>query len=234
MNSNELRLLSGGAAQSVVSALMPTFLARTGVEIAATFQAVGALRDKLRAGEPCDVFIATKAMLADLAVERLVAADTIALLGSVHAAIAVRAGDPVPAIADREELRASLAAATAIYLPDPERATAGMHFVHVLRALQLHDELLPRLRSHPSGTVAMAALAESSEGGCLGCTQATEINARPGVSLVGPLPGEFDLETTYAVGVCEGSREPALARQFVRMVAGRDSLALRRAAGFEP
>src|SRR5215475_8968032 len=125
---------------------MPTFLARTGVKLAATFQAVGALSEKLRAGEPCDVFIATQAMLAELAHQGLIVADSIATLGSVHAAIAVRADEPVPAIGDREQLRASLAAATAIYLPDPERATAGIHFVRVLRALHLYGELLPRLR----------------------------------------------------------------------------------------
>jgi molybdate transport system substrate-binding protein len=81
--------------------------------------------------------------------------------------------------------------------------------------------------------IAMAALAQSPERGCLGCAQVTEINATPGVKLVGPLPGEFDLATVYAVGVCAQTRQPALARRFAHMVYGPESLGLRVAAGFE-
>ena len=131
------------------------------------------------------------------------------------------------------ERRESLAAATAIYLPDPERATAGIHFGRMLRVLQLHDQVAPRLRPYPSGMVAMAALAQCPEPGSIGCTQVTEINATPGVKLVGPLPGEFDLATVYAVGMCAQTRQPALARRFAHMVYGPESLGLRVAAGFE-
>jgi molybdate transport system substrate-binding protein len=229
----ELRLLSGGAAQGVASALMHLFFAETGAEVRATFQAVGALREKLLAGEPCDVFISTRAMFEELALAQHIVADTIMPLGSVHTAIALRAGDRIPAIARRDELRATLAAATAIYVPDPERATAGIHFVRMLRTLRLHERVVPHLRTYPSGTLAMAALARSPEGGCIGCTQVTEINATPGVKLVGPLPGEFELATVYAVGVCAKTPQPALARRFARLISGPESLKLRIEAGFE-
>ena len=229
----ELRVLSGGAAQGVASALIPLFFAETGVEPRATFQAVGAIREKLLAGEPCDVFISTQAMVEELALAHHIVAETIAPLGSVQTGIAVREGDRAPPIANRDELRASLAAATAIYVPDPERATAGIHFVRVLRALHLHDEVAARLRSYPSGTAAMAALAQSPGVQCVGCTQVTEICATPGVKLVGPLPGEFELATVYAVGVCTQTGQPGLARRFARMVSGPESLELRIKAGFD-
>ena len=229
----ELRLLSGGAAQGVASALIPLFLAKTGVDVRATFQAVGALKEKLLAGEPCDVFISTQAMLEELALSGYIVANSIAPLGSVRTAIAVRTGDRVPAIAHRDELRASLVAATAIYVPDPERATAGIHFARMLRSLQIYDEVAPHLRQYPSGAAAMAALAGSQGRDCLGCTQVTEINATPGVKLVGPLSGEFRLATVYAVGVCARTRQPALAQRFARMVWGLESLDLRLEAGFE-
>jgi molybdate transport system substrate-binding protein len=217
----------------VASALAHAFFAETGVEVSATFQAVGALRDKLLAGEPCDVFISTHAMVEELALAQHIVADTIMPLGSVHTAIAVRAGDRIPAIARRDELRATLAAATAIYVPDPERATAGIHFVRMLRTLELDERVVPQLRTYPSGTLAMAALAGSREGGCIGCTQVTEINATPGVKLVGPLSAEFELSTVYAVGVCAKTPQPALARRFAGMIAGPESLRLRIEAGFE-
>ncbi len=47
----QLALLSGGAAQGLVAALAAQFKAETGCDIAGTFGAVGAMRDKLIAGE---------------------------------------------------------------------------------------------------------------------------------------------------------------------------------------
>jgi molybdate transport system substrate-binding protein len=229
----EIRLLSAGAAQGVVSALASDFRARTGCELQATFQAVGALKEKLVAGEPCDMLISTSAMVDEFVREGRALGDTVALLGRVQTGIAMREIDGAPPIGTREELRASLAAAPELYFPDPARATAGIHFAKVLRALGLDASLAPRLRPHANGAGAMAALAKSGVAGALGCTQVTEIRSTPGVRLVGTLPEPFVLATPYAVAVCAAARDASLAREFVRMVAGTESLALRTGCGFE-
>jgi molybdate transport system substrate-binding protein len=229
----ELHLLSAGAAQSVAAALIPAFGAATGTRVRATFGAVGAVKERLLAAEPCDVLVSTAAMLDDFGRDGRVIAASIRPLGRVQTGIAVRSGEPAPAIGSRDLLRASLAAATGIYVPDPERATAGIHLVKVLRALGLHDDLAPRLHAYPNGASAMNALAQSRGGGLIGCTQVTEINATPGVTLAGTLPAPFELATTYAVATCTSARDPALAQRFVRLLAGPDSLRLRRDAGFD-
>ena len=217
----------------MAAALIPAFAATTGTRVRATFRNVGALKEMLLAAEPCDVFVSTAAMLDDLTCDGRVVAATIQSLGRVQTGIAVRSGEPAPAIGSRDLLRASLVVATGIYLPDPERATAGIHFVKMLRALGLHDDLAPRLHAYPNGASAMDALAKSREGGLIGCTQVTEINATPGVTLAGTLPTPFDLATTYAVATCTSARDPELAQRFVQLLAGPDSLRLRREAGFE-
>ncbi|HTS20582.1 MAG TPA: substrate-binding domain-containing protein [Casimicrobiaceae bacterium] len=234
MSPSELRLLSAGAAQGVAGALAAQLRAETGAELRARFMPVGALRESILAGETCDVLVSTPAMLELFARAGSVAAETVALLGRVHAGIAVRAGAAAPPIADRQQLHAALCAATRIYLPDPERATAGGHLVKVMQELAIYEALRPRLAIHPTGTIAMAALAASDERGCLGGTQVTEIRHVAGVSLVGILPGPFDLATPYAAAASAAARDPGLARRFVAMLAGTESAALRAAAGFEP
>ena len=229
----ELHLLSAGAAQSVAAALIPAFRAAAAADVHATFRTVGALKEMLLAAEPCDVLVATAAMLDDLARGRRVVPASIRTLGRVQTGIAVRSGERMPAIGNRAQLRASLAAAAGVYLPDPGRATAGIHFVKLLRELGLHDDLAPRLHAYPNGASAMEALANSRGGALIGATQVTEINATPGVTLVGPLPAPFELATTYAVAMCSSAREPELAQRFVQMLAGPDSLMLRRDAGFD-
>jgi molybdate transport system substrate-binding protein len=233
MSGPELRLLSAGAAQAVATALMPEFRAAAGADVRATFQPVGVLKEKLLAGEPCDVIVSTAAMLEEFARDGRVAGATISTLGRVHTGIAVRSGEDAPLIGTSEQLRASLAAATRVYVPDPERSTAGIHFIKVLRTLGLHDGVAPPLAAYPNGTRAMAALAAATERGELGCTQVTEIKSTPGVVLVGKLPAELELATSYAAAVCSSARDPELARRFVHMLAGPDSRDLRRDAGFE-
>ena len=58
-----LHLLSAGAAQAVATPLAREFRAATGVEVHASFLAVGALKEALLAGESCDVVVSTAAML---------------------------------------------------------------------------------------------------------------------------------------------------------------------------
>ena len=58
----------------------------------------------------------------------------------------------------------------------------------------------------------MRALAQSRAARPIGCTQVTEILSTPGVTLVGPLPKEFELATVYTAGVCTKAALPAEAR----------------------
>jgi len=228
-----LHLLSGGAAQGVVRALEEEFRVATGASLQGTFGAVGAMREKLLAGEPCDVVILTAAIVAELERDGRVLAATSAPLGRVRTGVAVRAGESLPDIADGTALRATLLAARGICFPDPELATAGIHFIEVLRKLGIRDEVAPRLMPYPNGATAMRELARATGPGLVGCTQITEIRYTPGVVLVGPLPAGFELSTVYAAAVCADAAEPDLARRLVALLSGPSSQALRAAGGFE-
>jgi molybdate transport system substrate-binding protein len=229
----DLNILGAGASKGLVESLQAQFSAETGVDIRGTFGAVGAIKEKSLAGEACDVIILTAAIIDELARFGIVLSETVAPLGRVRTAIAVREGDTLPDISGRESLRKLLLASAAIYLPDAESATAGIHFVKVLHALGIFETVERRLRSYPNGAMAMRGLAQSSEFSAIGCTQVTEIKYTPGVALVGPLPGEFELATTYAVGVYVKSHQPELARRFAEVLSGETARELRLSGGFE-
>src|SRR5437763_15655178 len=161
----KLLLLSAGAAKGVVEALGPIFRDETSAEIESTFGAVGAMKAKLDAGEACDVVVLSAKLIDALAGENRILIDTIAPLGAVRTGIAVRDGDVLPAIHDEASLRAAFARAGAIYFPDPERATAGIHFMSVLRKLDIDHVVAPRLKPFPNGATAMRALADEGRHG---------------------------------------------------------------------
>ena len=233
MSSSTLHILCAGAAQGLVTALQPTLTAATGAAVSGRFGAVGAMKEALLAGEPCDLMIVTDKMVAELIDSGALRADGRAALGRVRTGIAVRAGQPLPEAGSAEGLKAALLGAEAIYFPDPQRATAGIHFANVMRELGIHDELAPRFRTFPNGATAMRALADSSGPGQIGCTQVTEINYTDGIQLVGPLPLRFELATVYTAALASQAADPALATRFIALLAGPESQALRRAGGFE-
>jgi molybdate transport system substrate-binding protein len=230
----KLNILSAGAAKGLVTALQSQFGDDTGAAIEGDFGAVGAMREKFLAGEPCDVLILTAAHIDALTQQGHLVAGSGGPLGRVRTGVAVRAGQPLPAVSDASSLAASLKAAVkGVYIPDPVRSTAGIHFVSILEKLGIRGDVEPPLTPAPTGAMAMRGLAQSSDVPSIGCTQITEIKYTEGVTLVGPLPDEFGLATVYSVAVCGRTTQPDLARRLADLLTGKASESLRAAGGFE-
>ena len=230
--AGELNVLCAGAVKGLVLALQRGFEGATGLRVLATFGAVGAMRDALRSRAPCDVFIATAAMLDALQASGELCPGTQRAIGSVATAVAVKASAPPPAIDSAESLKAALLASSAIYFPDATLSTAGAHVAAILERLRIRAALASRLRMFANGAIAMRELAGADER-AIGCTQATEIRYTPGLALVGALPAPFALATVYSAAVASVARDDVGARSFIDLLAGASSSALRRAGGFD-
>ena len=229
-----LHVLSAGAAQSLIETLQQEFAAGDGIEIRASFHPVGATMEKLLAGEPCDVVVLTAALLDELAQGGDVVPESIAPLGRVHTAIAVRQGDAVPDVSTAAALRRLFLAADAIYLPDVERSTAGAHCAAVLRSMGIGAETAPKLRQGSNGAAAMRELAHSRAVHPVGCTQVTEIAFTPGVTLVGPLPAEIQNDTVYAAGLGAQAKESDAAKALIKALTGPAAAEVLKSKGMEP
>lgn len=228
-----MHVLSGGAAAAVVQGVQAEFEKITGSRMDGTFSAVGMMRDKLLGGAPCDVIILTKPLIEQLVASGHVVPGSARSLGLVKTGVAVRSGSVHPSVKTRAELHAAMSTAQGIYFPDPEKATAGIHFMNVLKALGLNESLQSRFRVFPNGASAMAAMAQSQESGLIGCTQVTEINYTQGVDLIDVLPSEFELSTDYTLGICRAAQNPAHAQILADLLSGSASEAVRRQGGFE-
>ncbi len=232
MSEDTLNVLCAGAVQGLVKALHARFERESAAKLNARFGAVGAMKEALLAGEPCDVMIVTDAMVVAMQSAGQLGMRPGAPLGRVRTGLAVRNGAAVPEIATPDALKACLRGASAIYFPDAQRSTAGIHFASVLGRLDIAEELALRLRTFPNGAAAMRELAASAPG-AIGCTQITEIMYTPGITLVGPLPDAFELATVYTAAVATRAAQPVLAQCFIDLLAGPATRATRVAGGFE-
>ena len=227
-----LNILSGGAAQGLVTSLAPAFKARAGCYIAGEFGAVGAMADKLRNGVTADIIILTTALVAKLIDEKLVVPSSITDVGLVETAIAVRARDSRVTIGNADDLRKALLASGEIYMPDTRASTAGIHVAKVLAQLGIADDVASRLKIYPNGATAMRELAASNAKHPIGCTQSTEIISTEGVQLCGALPKGCELATMYTAGVTTNAASPKQAQFLIELLTNTDSKELRGRAGF--
>ncbi len=227
-----LNIISGGAAQGLVASLAREFKARTGLDIAGEFGAVGAMAAKFRSGTAADIVVLTAAIVADLAREKLVVSTSISDVGLVETAMAVRSGDPKVSVDDAGALREVLLASDEIFVPDTKASTAGIHVANVLAKLGIADEVAARLRIFPNGATAMRQLALSDALRPVGCTQSTEIISTEGVVLSGALPPGCELSTVYTAGVTSRAAAAGQAQTLIELLTDAGHEDLRARAGF--
>jgi molybdate transport system substrate-binding protein len=222
------KIFSAGAARGIVTAALSVDNAKA----ESTFGAVGAVVDKLLAGAEADVVLLTAQAISQLAGKGIVDASSAARLGIVRAGFAVRKGDPMPSFATGAEMSDALLAADEIYVPDPERATSGIHFGKVLEQMGIKDKIWPKLRISPLGGEAIRKMLDSKAKRVLGFTQASEILEIEDAVFAGMLPKEFELATAYEVAVTTGAADKSAARSFVDTLSGQKTSAMREKAGF--
>jgi molybdate transport system substrate-binding protein len=231
-----LKILSGGAAAGLVERLRTPFRTATGLEIEGHFDAVGAMKARLDAGEDCDLVILTQALVQGLAASGQVEPGWLDV-GRVPTGVAVKLGanlpGGVPGVQTPDELAAALRAARGIYFPDPVKATAGIHFMQVMRQLGVAERTTAQHRPFPNGSTAMAQMAACPEPDLIGCTQVTEILNTPGVRLWGLLPQPLGLATVYTAGVTLRTAAPVAARVLAAMLAAPEHAAVRQQCGFD-
>ncbi|HEU4378527.1 MAG TPA: substrate-binding domain-containing protein [Hyphomicrobiaceae bacterium] len=227
--AEDVRVLAAGAVQGAVRQLEAEFSAASGHTLKPQFDTVGALRNRVLAGERGDVVILSEAGISALAAAAKIEPATRIELGGTAVALAVRKGAPMPDLSSADALRRSLLAATSIAYADPARgATAGAHFASVLDRLGIAAELGARVTVLPFGGDVIKAVAEGRFQ--IGVSQSSEIVANADVVLAGRLPPPFDHRTRYVAAKGVGAGPGADA--FLALLQGSSGRAALMAIGF--
>ena len=220
-----VRVLAAGAAQGAMHRLEPAIAAATGRKLDAAFDTVGALRDRVLAGDKADVVILSELGMAALETAGKIAPGTTVDLGHIEVAMAVRKGGLVPDIASPEALKQVLLSAKSIAHADPARgATAGAHFARVLEQLGIAGDVKARVTVLAFGGDVIEGIAQGRFE--IGVSQSSEIVAHPGVTLAGRLPSPYGHRTRYlaAKPIGAGPQADALLK-FLQGSAARSAFA---------
>src|SRR5215467_7813976 len=122
----------------VVTALAWDFTSTAGHEVELSFGTVGALQQRLDAGETADVVISGKPAIEALEKADRLAPKSRADIATVRIGVAVREGAPAPDISTPEAFKQALVGARAIAFSDPAvGGSAGIYLAHMFQELGL-------------------------------------------------------------------------------------------------
>ena len=198
--AQDLRVLSGGAAKSLVDPLCASF---PGGKVAVQYQPMGKLTESLAQGAQVDLVVVTQEVLPRLEKEGRVkrGAKPIARVGI---GVAVNENAPSPDISTVDAFKHTLLAAKSVVYIDPRVGTSGKHVAEVLNKLGISQEIEKKARLGQGGYIVEPVGRGEIE---LGIHQISEILPVKGVKLVGELPRELQKYTVYVAAPVTESRQ---------------------------
>jgi molybdate transport system substrate-binding protein len=229
VHADEIRVLSGGAAQSPLQAALPAFEARSGHKVAIAFAPAGEIAKRVAAGEIYELLILPDENIDAYEKQGKVVPGSRAPLGKVGIGVAVNERASAPDISTPEAFKQALLAAKSIVYIDPARGTSGKHFAGVLQQLGIAGEVNAKATLGSGGYVVAPVGKGEIE---LGVHQITEILPVPGVKLVGPLPPALQKWTIYTAVAMPGAKSPDAARALVAFLRSPEASAIFAPKGF--
>lgn len=231
--TRELKVFSSIAVRSVLEALVPGFERAQGVRLDIAWNTAPALVKRLEAGERPDVLILNRAGMDAMTRAGRVLAGSEVTLASSATALAIRAGAPRPDISTTEALKRTLLAARAISYTAPAAGGAsGIYFAQLIERLGIAAEVNAKTTFPPPGGLVGPLLVSGAVD--LAVQQKPELLEVDGVEILGTLPGDLHMVTTFVAGIESSSAEVATARALLDVLAAPSTAELFRARGLDP
>jgi molybdate transport system substrate-binding protein len=230
--ANELRLLTTGAPRKVVDMVVAGYTQATGVRVVIEQDTAGGVRRRIEQGQTADIIVATPEVLAALQQGGRVAPGTQVDFARTGVGVGVKDGVARPDIATVDAFKAFLAAAPSIALPDPAAGgTSAVYIAGLMQRLGVADMVRAKARLKAGG---YAADLVASGDAIYVIHQISEITPVKGVTLVGPLPAEIQLITTYSGALSTAGAGNPAARALMAAFAGEPGRAGAVSVGMDP
>jgi molybdate transport system substrate-binding protein len=224
-SADEIRVTSSNALKPVLEQIAPEFENATGHTLVFTWGQAEILK-----GTSFDLAVLTAAVIDRLIMQgRLVGATRRAVAVS-SAGLAVRRGAAKPDIGTVESFKRTLLNARSITFG--EQGGTGAYLTALFLRLGIADALMGKLRPlRPEQGPAQAVADGEAE---IALTQISEILPYAGAELVGPLPSEVQLTTTYVTAIGTGTPHADAAAVLIKLITAPAAASLLRAKGLDP
>jgi len=221
--------ISSMATRAFLQELAAAYAHRTGVGV--TFESIGGVDavKRVQAGEPFDIVVLAADAIRGLCdAGYLVAANCVDVARS-GIAVGVREGAPAPDIGSEAAVRRAVLSAHSIgYSTGPSGTQLIRLFEHWGIADAIRDKLVQSPPGVPVGTLLARGEVE------LGFQQLSELMHVEHIQLVGSLPADTQIYTTFAAGICAASKQADAAYALLEFMTSPVAAAAIRRHGMDP
>lgn len=216
-----------------MAVLIPQFERSSGHKVTFDFDgAIGAMTERVKAGEAADVVIVSGPQLDMLEKQGKVVLASRGDIAKVGVGLFVRKGAPKPDIGSVEAFKRTMLAAKSIGWNDPAAgAPVSIYMIGVMERLGIADVMKPKTVAFKQRSERFEAVARGDVE--IGFNQISEIIIAPGVELLGPLPDQLQNYTLFAGGIVASSKEQEAAKALLRFVSSPAAQETWKAKGFE-
>jgi molybdate transport system substrate-binding protein len=187
---------------------------------------------RVQAGETFDVVVLASDTIDKLIVSGHIAAQSKVDLVNSGVAVAVKAGAKQPDISTEAAVKAAVLSAVSrgkaiSYSTGP----SGVAVAKLFERWGIAEQIASRIVQAPPGVPVGALLANGEAE--LGFQQLSEFIHEDGISIVGPLPLEIQITTTFSAGICTASKHAGAVRDLLAFMVSPDAIPAKLRQGME-
>jgi molybdate transport system substrate-binding protein len=223
--ADEISVISSNALKPVLDEVAQEFESATGHKLVFTWGQAEILK-----GTSFDLAVLTSAVIDGLIRQGRLVGATRAAVAISPAGIAVRKGATRPDISTVESFKRTLLNARSIAFG--EQGGTGAYLRMLFQQLGIADALKDKIAHLPPDKGPALAVADGEAE--IALTQISEILPFAGAELVGPLPSEIVLITTYVAAVGAGTPRADAAARLIKLIASPAVAPMLRAKGLDP
>ena len=224
-----IRIISSMATKQVLADLINLYQqAQPGVAI--ELESVGGVdaAKRVQAGEAFDIVALASNAVAQLTTDGKVVAGSQVDVVRSGVALAVRSGAPHPDIASEAAVKqAVLAARTLGYSTGP----SGVQLAKLFERWGIAEQIKDRIVTAPPGVPVGSLVAQGEVE--LGFQQLSELMSLEGIDVLGPLPAQIQIITTFSAGLATASTQPEAVRALLAFLVSPATAQTKQRNGME-
>ena len=224
----EITVLVNQGAVSGMRDIAAGYEQKTGTKVNVAFAQGAEMTARIDSGEPIDVVSQFLDQFQDLEQRGKVVPGSWAEYAKVGNGVAVKAGAPKPDISTPEAFRQGMLNAKSI---GHSNNGTGPYNTRLFQRLGIYDQIKDKIVIHNGGPIAAEVAKGTFE---IGLQQTNVIQPFPGTDYVGPIPAPLMEYGHIGVGLLAVSKQPEIARDFVKFMTSPEAGPLLRKSTMEP
>ena len=231
----DIKVLSTTAMKMVFEELSPRFEREIGNRLAVTLGPSLVLEKRVGEDEVADMAILGSAGVKDLIARGKIVAGSAIDIARSAIGVAVRKGAPRPDLSSAESFKRTMLTAKSIACSKPVGGGAsGAHLAKVFEKLGIAEAMAAKAQYGAGGAAGLAGLVVLRGEAEIGIQQMAELITVDGLDVVGPLPPELQMVTTFTGTIPVTASHADAGRALIGFLTTPAAKAVIKAKGLEP